>query len=295
MFTWVRIWTVSQFELSGFLPLIDQFKVFERFSPVPLSQFLTYEGIIGLSFAEPILILCVLTWSISRGTDVVSGELNRGTMEMLLSQPVRRSQLIFAHAIVSTTGLSILCLAAYVGIVAGVYTNSTPVTHYPESINLMGINVTPIWSEPIKEMTPLDELVDIRYYIAPSINLFSLGFFIMALSVLVSSLDQYRWRSIGIVIGIYILQALLFGLGKSTAMTKFLLFFTFLSAYQPDWMVQAVSSLGISASSVWISSAQWPGFQFGPAGYSLFLIGMGLIAYAIAIFSFARRDLPAPL
>jgi ABC-2 type transport system permease protein len=117
----------------------------------------------------------------------------------------------------------------------------------------------------------------------------------MALSVLISSLDQYRWRSIGIVIGIYILQALLFALGKSTAATKFLLFFTFISAYQPDWMVQAVSSLGISATSLWSKSGHWPGFQFGPAGYSLFLIGMGLIAYAVALRCFARRDLPAPL
>lgn len=295
MFTWVRIWTVSQFELSGFLPLIDQFKAFERYSPVPLTQFLTYEGVIGLSFAEPILMLCILTWSISRGTDVVSGELNRGTMEMLLAQPVRRSHLILAHALVSTTGLSILCLAAYFGLVAGIFTNSTTVTHFPEPVTVMGVAVTPFWSEPVKQSVPLSELVDISYYIAPTINLFSFGFFVMAFSTLVSSLDQYRWRSIGIVIGIYILQALLFALGKSTAATRFLIYFTFISAYQPDWMVQAVSSLGISSSSIAITSPQWPGFQFGPAGYSLFLIAMGMVAYASAVCVFARRDLPAPL
>ena len=85
-FPWVRIWTVSQFELTGFAPLIEQFKAFEKFAPVPLEQFLTYHGIIGITFDEPVVLLCLLTWSVARGTDVVSGELGRGTMEMLLAQ-----------------------------------------------------------------------------------------------------------------------------------------------------------------------------------------------------------------
>ena len=65
-FPWVRIWTVSQFELTGFAPLIEQFKAFEKFSPVPLEQFLTYHGIIGITYDEPVVLLCVLTWCISR-------------------------------------------------------------------------------------------------------------------------------------------------------------------------------------------------------------------------------------
>ena len=294
-FTWVRIWTVAQFELSSFAPLIENFRMFEKFSPVPLEQFLTYEGVIGLSFAEPILLLCVITWSISRGSDVVSGELNRGTLEMLLAQPIKRASLIAAHAIVSIVGLAILCCAAFLGIVGGIYTNSTVVTSQPNSISVLGFNVASLWnSEPIREVTPLADLVPLHYFIAPTINLFALGFFLLALSVMVSAMDQYRWRTIGIVIGIYILQALLFVLGKSNPRTKFLIPFSFLAAYQPDWMVQAVARMGMSNWTFAVASDQWLGFQFGPAGYSAVLIGLGLVCYGVAFYKFARRDLPAP-
>ncbi len=295
MFTWVRIWTIAQFEISGFRPLLEQVKMFERFSPVPLEQFLTHEGVIGLSFAEPILLLCVLTWSISRGSDVVSGELGRGTLEMMLAQPITRSRMILAHACISVSGLAILCLASLGGIIAGIYTNSTLVSEYPEPVLIMGVEVTPFWLEPAKRMVPLSDLVDLRYFYAPTLNLFSLGFFVLALTVLIGAIDQYRWRTIGIVVGIYILQALLFVLGKSTPYTSFLIPFSFLAAYQPDWMVQAVARLGISPTAVILPSDRWLGFQFGPLGFSLVLISIGLAAYVAAILYFRRRDLPAPL
>ncbi len=296
MFTWVRIWTVAQFELSGFQPLLDQIRIFEKFSPVPFEQFLTYEGVIGLSFAEPILMLCILTWSISRGSDVVSGELNRGSLEMLLSQPIKRRNLILAHGIVSVVGLAILCMAAFLGIFAGIHTNSTVVVEQPNSTEIFGIDVSGLWgTEPVRRMAPLTELVNVADFIAPTLNLFALGFFVLALSVLVSSIDQYRWRTIGIVIGIYILQALLFVLGKSTLKTRFLIPFSFLSAYQPDWIVHATTHLDIEPSAFFIKSNEWLGFIPGPAGFSAILLTLGLVCYALAIFAFSRRDLPAPV
>ncbi len=295
MFTWVRIWTVAQFELTGFAPVLEQMKMFEKFSPVPLEQFLTHVGVIGLSFAEPILLLCILTWSISRGSDVISGEMNRGTMEMLLAQPVPRHRIVLAHALVSVVGLAILCGASLLGIVGGIYTNSTLIAEYPEAITIMNVEVTPFWLEPTKRMIPLSEIVDVQYYLAPTLNLFALGFFVLALSVLVGAFDQYRWRTIGIVVGIYILQALLFILGKSTPQTSFLIPFSFLAAYQPDWMVQAVSTLDISPLAIVIESDNGIGYQFGPLGFSLVLIALGLLAYGVAIVNFVRRDIPAPI
>ncbi len=295
MFTWVRIWTVAQFELSGFQPLIEQFRVFEKFSPVPLEQFLTYEGIIGLTFAEPILLLCILTWSISRGSDVVSGELNRGTLELLLSQPIKRHRLLLAHGLISVLGLAVLCTSAFVGLVGGIYTNSTPVLEQPDPVKIMGIDVTSLWSiTPVQRMVPLSELVPLENYIAPTVNLFSLGFFVLALSVMVSSIDQYRWRTIGIVIGIYVLQALLFILGKSTKKTRFLVPFSFLAAYQPDWMVQATAHMNMSPLTFFVPTNEWLGFHFGPAGFSAALLTLGIACYAVAFIAFSRRDLPAP-
>jgi len=299
-FPWVRIWTVSQFELSGFASLIEQFKAFEKFSPVPLSQFLTYEGIIGLTFAEPILLLAVLTFSIARGSDVVSGELGRGTMEMLLAQPISRLKLLLSHGFISVAGLAVLCLLTWIGIVLGLHTNSTLVQQPKTEVSIPG---TPIsFSNPFEEsksvLTPLHELVSSELYIASTINLFSLGFFMFCLSVFMSSWDQYRWRTIGLVIGVYVAQILLFVLAKSTPRTRFLMPFSFFGAYQPDWMVQSIGSENMPMFAIFryrsVPNGFFSNIEIGPLGYSLILIGLGLSLYTLACVIFCRRDIPAP-
>jgi ABC-2 type transport system permease protein len=299
-FPWVRIWTVSQFELSGFAPLIEQFKAFEKFSPVPLSQFLTYEGMIGLTFAEPILLLALLTYAIARGSDVISGELGRGTMEMLLAQPIARLKLVLSHGIICVTGLVGLGVLTWIGIALGLHTNSTLVLQPTTELSIPGttLSLRNPFEEPQKVMTPLSDLVSSQLYIASTINFFALGFFVFSLSVFMSSWDQYRWRTIGVVIGIYVSQLLLFVLSKSTPRTRFLMPFSFFGAYQPDWMVQTIGQDDTPMFSIVRRTTEATGFiagfEIGPLGYSLILVGLGLVLYASACVVFCRRDIPAP-
>ncbi len=299
-FPWVRIWTVSQFELSGFAPLIEQFKAFEKFSPVPLSQFLTYEGIIGLTFAEPILLLALLTYSIARGSDVVSGELGRGTMEMLLAQPIARLKLLFSHGFICVVGLAGLCVLTWIGIAIGLRTNSTLVQQPTSELSIPGtsLSISNPFEEPTKVMTPLSDLVSSELYIASTINFFALGFFVFCMSVFMSSWDQYRWRTIGLVIGVYVTQLLLFVLSKSTPKTRFLMPFSFFGAYQPDWMVQTIAQDDMPMFAILRNRTVPNGFlshyEIGPLGYSMILIMLGLGLYGAACVIFCRRDIPAP-
>ena len=300
-FPWVRIWTVSQFELSGFAPLIEQFRSFEKFSPVPLEQFLTYHGMIGFTFDEPVLILCILVWSIARGSDVVSGELGRGTMEMLLAQPLSRGQVYAAHAVVTITGLMLLCGLVFLGIYLGIQTNSTPVSSTGViRLPIFNYSVSNPFGQATTKMVPLSELVSPSVYLVPTLNLFSLGFMLLGLSVMVSSFDQYRWRTIGIVISVYVSQLLLFILSNSTPRLGHLKPFSFLAAYQPDWIVQVVYHSPALAWSWWIvpeatakGRTELPP-HFGPMFYVSMLIVLGCICYTIGYFRFRSRDLPAP-
>lgn len=295
-FPWVRIWTISQFELTGFAPLIEQFKAFEKFAPVPLEQFLTYHGIIGITYDEPVVLLCVLTWCIARGTDVISGELNRGTMEMLLAQPIERWKILAGHGLVTITGLILLCLLIYAGVYLGIHTNSTPVAT-ASKLTLPYLEWTlsnPFATKQISQ-TPLSELADPREFIAATLNLFSLGFAVLGLGVMASSFDQYRWRSIGMVIGMYVLSLLLFILSKSTPSMAIFKPLTFLSAYQPAWMIQ--QNHHYPERQWYFSNSQFSsGWQdtIGPMGYVALLTLLGITAYTIAFWRFATRDLPAP-
>jgi ABC-2 type transport system permease protein len=111
-----------------------------------------------------------------------------------------------------------------------------------------------------------------------------------------SSWDQYRWRTIGLVLAVYVAQFLLFLLSKSTPAFKPLVHGTFLAAYQPDWMVQVAAQEPQRAGDWWYGWVESAAiYSLGPLGFSGALIGLGVACWAIALLLFSRRDLPAPL
>ena len=87
----------------------------EQLMPVSFSQVATSAGRIAVAYDDPIVLLLVTVWAISRGSDAVSGELNRGTMEMVLAQPVTRFGVLGTQAAVTLGGAALLAAAALVG------------------------------------------------------------------------------------------------------------------------------------------------------------------------------------
>lgn len=300
MFCWIRVWIVCQFDLQQFEPLLDQFRRFEKFSPVPLEQLLTYAGTIGMSFNEPVLILCILIWCIARGSDVVSGELGRGTLEMLLSRPIGRTRLLVVHSLVCIVGLALLCLAAWLGICLGISTNTIKETQAAASISLpfLPIDVPIRFGSPVEIEVPLSSRVSPFLFVPAIVNLFSFGFFVLALSTVLSSIDRFRWRTIGVTISIYILQLLMFLLSRASEGWRFMENLTFFTNYQPDAIVSIIQKHPTATWAIFTPTAAqtviWP-YTLGPLGLSLFLITLGSLFFALAIVFFHRRDLPAPL
>ncbi len=299
VFSWARVWIVCQFDLEQFGPLLKQFKPFERFSPVPLEQFLTFAGSIAMTFQEPVMVLGVFFWSLSRGSDVISGELGRGTLEILLSRPISRTRLLATHACLSTLGLFLLCLLAWSGIAVGIHTNSIQESVRPTAELQLpwGPVSVPIPLAPAEQVrTPLADRVSPALYGAPSANLFGFGFVLLAFSSMCSCIDRYRWRTIGVVLAAYVVQLLLFLLSKATEAASIVGYASFLSLYQPDGMVQVVRNRPDGWSEI-LSAAAIPGWQYqlGPAGMNLALVSIGILCYLCGWWQLCRRDLPAPL
>ena len=297
LFCWVRVWIVCQFELQRFEVFLEQLKPFEKFSPVPLSQLLTYAGSVAMTFDEPVLILCVLVWSIARGSDVVSGEINRGTLELLLSLPISRVRLMSLHAAVCIAGLFGLCSCVWLGLFLGIQTNTVKETITPKvefSVPYVPLKFPVQVGSSKTVQVPLRERVDASLFLPPVFNLFGFGFIVLSFSAMCSALDRFRWRTIGIVVSTYVTQLLLFLLSKSTAATSFCSALTFFSCYQPDAIVQLQR---VEPGSGWaiLSSANVLPLGLGPFGITCVLIGIGSVFYSIAFIAFKRRDLPAPL
>ena len=112
-FMLLRVWSITLLGSEEFREIIKHFKDFEKFSPVPFSQLITYTGRVARTFNEPIVLFVVLIWTISRGSDTVAGQLNRGTMEMLLGNPVSRRCVYWSQFLVTTVGTLALASLAW--------------------------------------------------------------------------------------------------------------------------------------------------------------------------------------
>ena len=77
-FCWLRVWIVSLLPTDRFKTIVEQFREFERFVPVPFEQLFTYPGRIALTYDELIVVMCMAMWAIARGSDCVAGELCAG-------------------------------------------------------------------------------------------------------------------------------------------------------------------------------------------------------------------------
>ncbi|MDB4339021.1 ABC transporter permease [Rubripirellula sp.] len=294
-FAWVRVWVVSLLDMGQFQTILEQFREFEKFAPIDFDALFTYPGRVGMTFDEPIVIFCTVIWCISRGSDVVSGELGRGTLEMTLAQPISRSSLLLSHATVSIAGLIGICLLVWGGVSVGVHFTSITETVEPATFRIPWVNIDiPITeTSPSKRSLPLSDRVDVRTYAASTFHLFCFGVFLLGLASFFSSIDRYRWRTVGAVVSVYVLQLVMFGLGKAAESLQWLLSFTFFSCYKPQKMTSLVGEGGFAAP--WGLSVPVPDCSLPPLAYPLILLGLGLLFYGLAWFCFRRRDLPAPL
>jgi ABC-2 type transport system permease protein len=289
-FCWLRVWLVSLFPSDRLRNVVEQFREFERFLPVPFEQLFTFPGRIALTFDELIVVMCIVVWSIARGSDAVSGELGRGTMEMLLAQPLSRLRLLWTQSIVTVGGVAVLCSLTWLGIWTGIHTTSVD-----ESVPLMGTQLLNLVGEAGKIRVPMTMKANAGDFLPAALNLFSLGFFLAGLSTLMSSWDRYRWRTIGIVAGIYAIELIIKIAALASERLSWLMNFTFFAAYEPEHLVSiAVNSPEQTWSLVRYGvSGEWLGW--GPLAYCALLLAMGTGCFIGSAFVFTRRDLPAPL
>jgi len=294
-FAWIRVWVVSLLDMGQFSTIVEQFREFERFAPIDFDSLLTYPGRVGMPYDAPVIVLCIIIWCVARGSDVVSGELSRGTLEMVLAQPIRRTTVLWSHALVTLAGLAALVLLIWLGIAIGVQFTTVRETVPQPTFQIPIVDVElPLTLEPPEKIeVPLRERVDWRYFAAPSFHLFAFGFFMAGLSTLCSALDRYRWRTVGIVVGFYVIQVVLIGLGKATEKLDFLRSLTIISCYKPQKTAAMIPEQGLYAP--WSIDTPIADGYLPPLVYPLILYGFGIAFYIVAAIAFSKRDLPAPL
>ncbi len=317
-FCWVRVYIVSRLEMSSFASIIE--KLWDKvkdFSPVPLSQLLSYSGRIAVTYDEPIVVLCISIFAIARGSDAISGEINRGTMELLLAQPVSRLQALYSQAVVTVTGLVLLALISWCGVWCGIHTFSVkedvPIKTFkipglpveiptqmpiPTKVLQIPFLLVPIpleFKEAEKIRVPMSQRVNADDIFPGAFNLACLGICLAGISTLVSAFDRYRWRTIGLVTGFYVVQMVCKILGMAIKEVGWLRQLSIFTPYEPQKFIAAAVHAPQDAWSIALYDSAGRFLEPGPLGYNLILLVLGLGCYAAAGLVFHKRDLPAPL
>ena len=95
---------------------------------------------LSIGYVHPLVqtILCI--WAVGRASGAIAGEIDRGTMELLLAQPVARYRVVLAHLGVDLVTIPILCLAIWAGNWIGVATFGHIVPHAPASATALDVD-----------------------------------------------------------------------------------------------------------------------------------------------------------
>jgi ABC-2 type transport system permease protein len=263
--------------------------------------------LLSIGYVHPLIqtILCV--WAVGRAAGAIAGEIDRGTMELLLAQPLARFRLIAAHLCVDLITIPILCLSMWAGNYVGIQlvgeiklrpTTALPTrAKSPEFLIEFG---------PLKVRAPgpqfqlpqptaeTEERIRARLAVEPrefARALPAVGgllFAISGLTLWLSSAGRFRWRVLGLAVFVTLLLFLVNVIGQLDDSFAWMRPFTIFYYYRPQELV--LGRPGIVTLSEWYGGEPLVNL---PSLAVLYVTGV--VGYVMALVVFTRRDIPAPL
>jgi ABC-2 type transport system permease protein len=233
--------------------------------------------VLSIGYVHPLMQVLFCIWAIGRATAAIAGEIDRGTMELLLAQPISRSRVLAAHLAVDAIVLPVLCLSLWGGTLLGVRLVG-PFTPNTE--------VLKIFPFPVKVDESL--LVVDPWAFGPAMwNVGALLFAVSGVTMVLSAAGRFRNKVMGIAVVLFLVQFLVNVVGQLWDAVAWLRPFTVFYYYQPQQAVLS-GTWTVNPAAAWGS---------GPTAVNVLavLFGVGTVGYALALAIFTRRDLPAPL
>jgi ABC-2 type transport system permease protein len=128
-----------------------------------------------IGYVHPTVQTIFCIWAIGRASGALAGEIDRGTMELLLAQPIARWQVVAAHFLVDLVTIPVLCLCMILGTWIGLQITGLP-----------GIPLHQFWGA--------------------LVNGGALIFAVSGSTMAVSAMGQSRWRVLSVALGFVLVQ-----------------------------------------------------------------------------------------
>jgi ABC-2 type transport system permease protein len=275
------------------------------------------QDLLSIGYVHPLMVVIFCIWGVGRAAGALAGEVDRGTMELLLAQPVARSRLLLAHLIVDAITIPLLCLSLWAGNALGVALIGPQIKVNPVDVRKLeadtpdghkdmtylfevrALQVGPFKAGPFRVHLEGPSLpgvlrnrpvlnggserlhVDARPFGPALWVVGGLIFAICGYTMWLSAMGRFRWRVLGVAVLVTLLMYLINLLGQMWDVLEPLRPFTIFYYYQPQQVIQ---------DKGWMVSS-----GTGAVPILAVLYGVGAVGYGLALWTFTRRDLPAPL
>jgi ABC-2 type transport system permease protein len=208
LFCWLFVWLMSLFDMGAWSTMLNLLPNFvQPMLGVPLAKLATPAGQLSILYTHLVTILVCVGWAAGRGSASISGEIGRGTMDLLLSLPVWRVSVMVVPAIVATLGAAVLAASVWAGMGLGllcVKFKSPPAMHE---------------------------------FLPGAINLFAMTFCFTGITTFVSSWNRDRWRTISIAGGFFVVSMILKLVARMWPGGAWLGYLSFLSLFRPQELI----------------------------------------------------------
>jgi ABC-2 type transport system permease protein len=177
-------------------------------------------------------------------------------MELLLAQPLARWKVVLAHFLIDCVTIPLLCLCMWLGVLFSTWRLGRAA-----------------------EVVVSSQQIDARAFLPALLAVAALLFAVSGYTVWMSSCGRFRWRVMGVAVIVTLVQFLVNVIAQLWSPLKVLSPFTVFQYYQPQQMI--LDPRWYAAMATWQNLGV--------------LVGVGVVGYALALWTFCKRDLPAPL
>lgn len=238
---------------------------------------------LSIGYVHPLMQTLFCIWAIGRASGAIAGEIDRGTMELLLAQPLPRYRVLLAHLCVDVVTIPFLCLSLWAGTWLGTWLVG------PFTIDLEALTSFKL---PFGGLPPPDaETLAVQpARFGPGLwNVGALLFALSGFTMWLSARGRFRGRVLALAVLIFLLQFLVNVIGQLWDAVAPLRPLTLFYYYQPQQIILG-QCWSVEVGSVWNG-----GQPLCALNVLVVLFTVGAIGYALALWTFCRRDLPAPL
>jgi ABC-2 type transport system permease protein len=213
------------------------------------------QDVLSIGFVDPLIQTIFCVWAIGRASSAIAGEIDRGTMELLLAQPLARARLVLAHFLIDLMTIPVLCLSLWGGL-------------------WLGTGLAGLWEAKTSDMR-----VDTLAFAPSLMNAAVLIFAISGYTMWLSALGRFRGRVLRLAVLATLLQFMVNLVGQHLEFMAPLRPFTVFYYYQPQQII--LNPAWAENPEIWRRLA--------------ILLTVGAVGYLGALWTFCHRDLPAPL